>query len=401
MPTATKEKPSAVKAPFDTARLDRLMEEARIDVILATSKHNVQYLMGGHRAMFFDYMDAMGISRYLPVFVYPKGAPEKAAYFGHRLEGHQKAVKPFWTTTGETSTGGSVDAIEKGIEHIRRLGLKPKHVAAELSFLPLDAGTVLRDAFPDAKLTDALFPLERLRNLKSKAELDLLRISSDKVIEAMQAVIANHGPGTTKRELVEALRREEVNRGLVFEYCLIASGASHNRYGSDVKWEKGDVLSIDSGGNYHGYIGDVARMAIQGEPDAELEDLLGDVETVQQAAFKQCRPGVMGGEIYAAAEKEMAKTKNHNCTEFIAHGMGLVSHEAPHLSSTGPVQYSDEDAHRPLEPGMVISVETTIMHPRRGFIKLEDTIAVTDDGYEQFGAGARGWNRAGTAVGAR
>ena len=37
-------------APFDTARLDRLMEEAGVDVLLATSKHNVQYLLGGHRA---------------------------------------------------------------------------------------------------------------------------------------------------------------------------------------------------------------------------------------------------------------------------------------------------------------------------------------------------------------
>ena len=70
-------------APFDTARLDRLMDEAGIDVLVATSKHNVQYLMGGHRAFFFDSMDAMGLSRYLPVFVYPKGAPQKAGFFGH------------------------------------------------------------------------------------------------------------------------------------------------------------------------------------------------------------------------------------------------------------------------------------------------------------------------------
>ena len=44
--------------PFDHNRLDRLMEEDGIDLLLATSKHNVQYLLGGHRANFFDYMDA-------------------------------------------------------------------------------------------------------------------------------------------------------------------------------------------------------------------------------------------------------------------------------------------------------------------------------------------------------
>ena len=83
---------------------------------------------------------------------------------------------------------------------------------------------------------------------------------------------------------------------------------------------------------------------------------------------------------------------------FLAHGMGLVSHEVPHLTDRGPVLYSDEDSPRPLEAGMVISVETTMQHPRRGFIKLEDTVVVTDQGHEIYGEGARGWNRAGTAV---
>src|SRR5467141_4168672 len=93
----------APKIPFDAVRLDRLMDEAGIDVLIATSKHNVQYLLGGHRAFFFDYMDAMGVSRYLPIFVYVKGATDKAAYFGHRLEGYQRQVKPFWVATAETA----------------------------------------------------------------------------------------------------------------------------------------------------------------------------------------------------------------------------------------------------------------------------------------------------------
>src|SRR5213593_1681431 len=94
--------------PFDVDRLDRLMEEAGIDVLLATSKHNVQYLLGGHRAFFFDYMDAMGLSRYLPIVVYPKGAAGKAAFFGHRLENFQREVTPFWTPVAETAASGSV-----------------------------------------------------------------------------------------------------------------------------------------------------------------------------------------------------------------------------------------------------------------------------------------------------
>ena len=389
---------AAQAIPFDASRLDRLMDEAGIDVLLATSKHNVQYLLGGHRAFFFDYMDAMGLSRYLPIVVYPKGKPDKAAYFGHRLENFQHQVKPLWTPEVQANSSGALDTMQKATDYVKRSGVPARRIGIETTFMPMDAGAALRNAMPDSEIKDALVVLERQRLRKSPEELAMLRTASEKVIDSMMAVIAAHGPGSTKAEIAEALRREEVNRGLTFEYCLIAAGTSHNRAPSEQRWEKGDVLSVDSGGNYHGYIGDLARMAILGEPDAELEDLLGEIETIQRAAFKPIRAGVMGGEIYAAGEALLVKSTQHNNMEFLAHGMGLVSHEAPHLTNHGPVPYTDEDAHRPLESGTVISVETTLKHPSRGFIKLEDTVVVTDTGFEIFGEGGRGWNRGGTAL---
>jgi Xaa-Pro aminopeptidase len=390
----------ALAIPFDHTRLDRLMDEAGIDLVMATSKHNVQYLLGGHRANFFDYMDATGVTRYLPVFIYPKSAPEKAAYIGHRLEKFQTQNKPLWTPETQTSTVGSVDAMQKAVDFIRKAGLKTKRIAAEFGFLPYDASIVLRAAFPDADWVDALFVLERQRVKKSADELAKLKIASQAVLASMQAVIASHGPGATKAEVVEALRREETNRGLTFEYCLITCGTSLNRAPSEQKWEKGDIMSIDSGGNYHGYIGDICRMAIQGEPDAELQDLLAEIESIQRAVMKPIRAGAMGREIYAAAEPLRAKSKHHNHLEFLGHGMGLVSHEAPRLTDRGPVPYPATDANLPLEAGEVISVETTLLHPSRGFIKLEDTVVVTDTGHEVYGEGARGWNKAGSAAGA-
>jgi Xaa-Pro aminopeptidase len=384
--------------PFSAELLDSLLDEAGIDLLVATSKHNVQYLLGGHRALFFDYMDAMGVSRYLPIFVYVKGASERAAYFGHRLESHQREINPFWVAEADTSAAGTVDASEKAIDYVRRLNLRPRRIGVEMGFLPLDAGTALRNAFVDSEIVDAVRVLERLRMRKSAEELAKLRAASERVIDSMLAVIARHGPGTTKQELADALRLEETRRGLTFEYCLIAAGASHNRAPSDQAWNEGDVLSLDSGGNYHGYIGDVARMAILGEPDAELVELLAEIEEVQRAAFSAIRPGVPGSAIYAAAEPLVRRSRQHNHLHFLAHGMGLISHEAPHLTSRGPVPYGNDGAHRPLEEGMVISVETTLQHPRRGFIKLEDTVAVTTDGHEIYGEAARGWNRGGRAV---
>ncbi len=256
---------SGLAIPFDHHRLDRLMDEAGIDVVLATSKHNAQYLTGGHRANFFDVMDATGVTRYLPVFVYLKGLPEKAAYIGHRLEGFQHQAHPLWTPQTMMASNGSVEAMRMAVDYLKKAGLKPKRIATELGFLPYDAAQVLRAAFPDAEWVDALYLLERQRLIKSPEELKKLKYASEAVIAAMQAVIAKTAPGKTKAEVVEALRQEETLRGLNFEYCLITAGTSMNRAPSDQVWGAGEIMSLDSGGNYHGYIGDVCRMAIQGE----------------------------------------------------------------------------------------------------------------------------------------
>ena len=102
----------------------------------------------------------------------------------------------------------------------------------------------------------------------------------------------------TKRELFDTLRKEEVNRGLTFEYCLLTTGTSLNRAPSDYTLAKGDIMSLELGANYHGYIGDLCRMAILGEPDAELEDLLGEIEMIQRAAMKPIKAGAMASVIY-------------------------------------------------------------------------------------------------------
>jgi Xaa-Pro aminopeptidase len=75
--------------------------------------------------------------------------------------------------------------------------------------------------------------------------------------------------------------------------------------------------------------------------------------------------------------------------------MGLVLHDAPRLARGRPVPYPADDASLPLEPGMVLSIETSVRHPTRGFIKLEDTIAVTEKGGDAFSDYGRGWNSIG------
>src|SRR5262249_60727021 len=132
-----------------------------------------------------------------------------------------------------------------------RLGKAPRATGEETPSRPLDSGMALRKALPDSDVVDALPVLERLRARKSPDELEKLRVASELVIDSMQAVIAAHGPGTTKQELADALKREEVNRGLTFDYCLIAAGARHNRAPSARRWGKGAGLSVDFRGRHH------------------------------------------------------------------------------------------------------------------------------------------------------
>jgi Xaa-Pro aminopeptidase len=386
----------ATSPPFDSARFDDLLDQAGMDAVVVCSKHNIQYLLGGYRFFFFDHFDAIGISRYLPFFVYVKGRPDQSTYVGHGMESYEKALGKFWTPSFQTA-GTTLDSAQRVTEHLAKLGSKVERVGVERAFLPADAAELMVRELPGVTFVEAHLPLERLRARKTPEELDLLRAASELVVDSMLAVIASHEPGVTKTELVEALRREEVNRGLTFEYCLLTAGTSLNRAPSDQVWGPGDILSLDSGGNYKGYIGDLCRMAIQGEPDRELEDLLGEVDAIQMAARKPIRSGANGGEIYASAGEVLKRSSRANSIEFVAHGMGLISHEAPRLTGHGPVPYPAYDVDRPLESGMVISIETTIAHPRRGFIKLEDTVAVTDHGWEAFGDRGRGWNRAGAS----
>ena len=381
--------------PFDAAQLDKLLDEAGIDVLVATSKHNVQYLLGGYRFFFFDTMDAIGVSRYLPVLVYRKGQPGQAAYIGCAMENFEKELDKFWPAALSLGDTGSAAAMQRAVEHIKKLGSGIRRVGIETAFLPADAEAALRRGLSNVDIVDAVVPLERLRARKTRQELDYLREASDRVVASMLATFKQCQPGVTKHELAETMRREEVNRGLVFDYCLLTAGTSLNRAPSEQRLAAGDIVSLDSGGNYKGYIGDLCRMGIMGKPDSELEDLLGFVEEVQQATRKPIKPGVRGGDIIALGERMVADSPHAKYCNYMAHGMGLVSHEAPRLMNIPRLSYTAYDADRGLESGMVISIETTMSHPKRGFVKLEDTVLVTDSGHEALGDGGRGWNKAG------
>jgi Xaa-Pro aminopeptidase len=382
--------------PFDADKLDGLMEAAELEALVVTSKHNVQYLLGGYRFFFFETMEAIATTRYLPVLVYVKGRPEDALYIGCDIEKHEADLGRFWPAQLSLGNVGTLDAIGRAAAHVRTLGAK--RIGVEAPFLPSDADRALRAALPGVEVRDAVVPLERLRAVKTPEEIGYLRAASDRVVEAMMVTFAKHCvPGATKHDVTNAIRAEEQARGLVFDYNQITAGTSMNRAPSDVALKAGDIVSLDSGGNCNGYIGDLCRMGILGTPDQELVDLLGFVEEVQQAARRPIRAGARGGDIADIAVPLVKGSPHAGYAHFIAHGMGLVTHEAPRLMSEPRFSYAGDDADKPLEAGMCLSIETTMRHPKRGFVKLEDTVLVTASGWEGLGDGGRGWNACGTS----
>lgn len=380
--------------PFDSKRLDALMDDAGIDWILASSEHNTRYMLGGYRYFFHEHVDAIGLSRYLPLVGYSKGRPDHAFYVAAANESWQLQVRPIWIERVEvapvtsTAAAAKAGALLKDAVRAVRIGFEP-------AFMPSDAMAELEAALPGAHFVDATALLETLRSVKTAQELDLLRKASRGIVDSMLATFRKARPGATKDEVGSLYANEIASRGLTFDYALITVGQSLNRAPYAGHWEQGQLLSLDSGGRFRGYIGDLCRMAVMGQPDSLMNEALQEVEAVQMAARSAIRAGRPGGGVYQAALKQVARSPHREQMRFVGHGMGLITHEAPRLTDRAVAPYPATHLTQPLEAGMVLSIETHIADPQVGFVKLEDTLFVTDDGWEAPGDIGRGWTIAG------
>src|ERR1700730_16101467 len=161
--------------PFDSQKLDSLLAEANVDLVLAVTKHNVQYLLGGYRYFFFEHADAIGTGRYLPVVGSFRGRPELAFYVGAGNEAWGLEVFPIWTPNTLTRSWTSVDSAMAAAELIRKAGLPAGRIALEFSFFPADAIDTFRLELPNTYFVEALPIVEELRAVKTKQELEYLK----------------------------------------------------------------------------------------------------------------------------------------------------------------------------------------------------------------------------------
>jgi Xaa-Pro aminopeptidase len=387
-----------VSPPFDGARLDALMEAAGLDAVLVTSPHATRYLLGGYRFFLYDRLDPIGPSRYLPVVGYVRGRPDLSFFVGAGNEAWGVDAHPLWVPDVGLTSWSTTTAAHAAAERLTarlpaggraRVGIEPPYV-------PSDAFATWAEQLAGASLVDATDTLDELRAIKTTQELAIMRSASDAVVDAMLATFAAVGPGVTTAEAAERLRVEETRRGLTYDYALVAAGARFGRAPDHATVvDPGDVLSLDSGADRGGYTADLTRMGIAGDPTPRHEDLLAQVDAVQQAVRAAVAPGRRGGDLFDVAADTIAALPDAANLSFLAHGTGLLTHEAPRLTDTGSPPYPATHRDRPLEPGMVLSIESQVADPELGFIKLEDTVFVTAQGVEAVGDRGRGWNRLG------
>jgi Xaa-Pro aminopeptidase len=378
--------------PFDQNRLHAAMDQAGLDAILVTSKINVRYLTGGYHCSFHDTMDSLGISKYTPVLLYRKSHPEHSMYLGSYFDKEELANSPIWIPNADVSSWVGSSTPPLIADWVKKEKLDGAKIGIEYPFMPADIYLDLLKLLPGVTWADAVVPLEYLRAIKTPAELTTLRVASEKVVEAMLHGFRQARPGMSSREVETLVANEERRLGMVFDYCMVGMGKDTNRCPRDnMRFEAGMIMDFDSGANIDGYIGDLCRMGSDGEPEPLQKKLLEEIDHVQMSARKPMKHGARGGEILEAAMKAKDECEHGAWMGFIVHGIGLVSHEAPRLVLK-PIPYPAEWAERPLEAGMVVSIETTIAKPECGYVKLEDTVSVTATGSEGFGDGGRGWN---------
>jgi Xaa-Pro dipeptidase len=256
-------------------------------------------------------------------------------------------------------------------------------IGVELPFLPADAFLALQAGLPGATFVDATPVLDELRAVKTPAELAHLGTVYGRVAEAIQAAFAAGKPGITTAEIARHVAREMARRDLAFLFAFTCAGPGTLRVPSTARWEPGRILHIDAGGEDGDYLADICRMGCLGEPSPLAQELHAACLEVQGRVRQIVRPGLPCQALVAAGERAVRAHRYADYGRFVAHGIGMVSHEQPHIAATNP---------RPLEAGMVLSIETEFVHPDVGHVKIEDAVAVTETGCQGLGDLGRQWH---------
>lgn len=257
--------------------------------------------------------------------------------------------------------------LEKGVLGVE--GSVPFRIFMRLK--TLREGLALRDI-------DAIF--YELRAVKEEAELAAHKRASTILQEAIRAALADLREGMEERELAFLFERRALTLGAdSVPFCLVQSGpngAKPHVGPTGRRIARGEPVVLDAGVTYEGYHADVTRTVCLGEPSDEVRKVFEAVHEAQSKALQHVRPGIRAEELDRIARGVIAQ---HGYAPYFihrtGHGLGLEVHEEPFIR---------EGSSTVLQRGMVFTIEPGIYLPGRFGVRLEDNVAVTADGCENF-----------------
>ncbi|WNS74731.1 Xaa-Pro peptidase family protein [Bacillus sp. DTU_2020_1000418_1_SI_GHA_SEK_038] len=230
-----------------------------------------------------------------------------------------------------------------------------------------------------AKLVPTYDVIEKLRMIKSKEEIQKLRVAAEVTDKAYLHILNFIKAGISELDVAAELElfiKKNDCTNATFSPTVVSGYRSSMPHGraSDKIIEKGDMITIDFGANYQGYWADISRVVSIGEPAPELRKLHDIVLTSFENCVANLRPGLTDQEVdFLMRENIIKHGFNEQSGTGTGHGIGLEVHEAPLFSVL---------KEKVLEENMVITVEPGIYLKGLGGARVEDMILITENGRE-------------------
>jgi len=228
-----------------------------------------------------------------------------------------------------------------------------------------------------------------LRGRKDAHEVAIMRRANELTQEAIIAASRHIQAGLTGDEIGRLVRHAHQRLGLTghWDLSLIGPAAAYpHGENRNTVLKRGDAILIDTGGALHGYQSDNTRSWVfDAEPTERQATVWHAVRDSQRAAFDAIAPGVIAGDVDRVARTSLEAcglTRGYSTfTHRLGHGIGMEGHEDP---------YFDGGSEVILASGMTLSLEPGIYLQGELGIRIEDIIAVTEEGVTAFGDWQRG-----------
>jgi Xaa-Pro dipeptidase len=351
------------------ARQVRAMQEAGLDAIVSISPENFAYVTG-----FLSPTQPLMRWRHAMALVTADGA---TALVVVDMEANTIRSKAPAGTEIAVWREFKFDAMSVLADLLQKRGLSSARIGIEMDYLPADDLAALRQLLPQAKFTAAQNLLGRLRQIKSPAEIDVLRrlsrIADKAITDAYHSVRA----GSSEMDLAAALTRGVYEQGAeYFKLMIVATGERSvfpNVGPTDRVLKRGDVCRVEIFPMINGYHAGVCRTAAVGAPPPEAERIWANLTACKYLLLDAIKPGASSRAIYDLYLSKLSELGLPPIS-FIGHGIGLHLHEDPYLGPTDD---------QPLEAGMVLGIEPLVYQTGFGFgMQNKDMVLVTDDGCE-------------------